>query len=147
MAGAASPCRSCCLRFTPASGKTTRTVTVQNVAPTVNPIDFGSLTAGEIAFLVLGFYAVKRAEYPEKTFVPRLHYASPSGAKLRIDYPAMPHLGIWTKPGAPFVCIEPWQGHADPVGPAGEITAKPGSILLAPGESRDFTMAVTLEFS
>ncbi|MER2606678.1 MAG: aldose 1-epimerase family protein [Siculibacillus sp.] len=65
---------------------------------------------------------------------------------LAIAHPDMPHLGLWTKPGAGFLCIEPWQGHADPVGAPGEITAKPGSLLLAPGESRRFSIAVTLEF-
>ena len=31
---------------------------------------------------------------------------------LRIDFESMPHLGIWTKPGGPFLCIEPWSGYA-----------------------------------
>ena len=26
---------------------------------------------------------------------------------------ASPHLGIWAKPGAPFVCIEPWFSYND----------------------------------
>ncbi|MDP1906767.1 MAG: aldose 1-epimerase family protein, partial [Hyphomicrobium sp.] len=34
------------------------------------------------------------------------------GEAVRVAFPHMPHLGIWTKPGAGFVCIEPWQGHA-----------------------------------
>ena len=33
---------------------------------------------------------------------------------LRIDFESMPHLGIWTKPGAPYLCIEPWSGYASP---------------------------------
>lgn len=66
--------------------------------------------------------------------------------RLAVAFPDMPHLGIWTKPGAPFVCIEPWQGHADPVGFDREIAEKPGVLALAPGESRRFAMSVTLEF-
>lgn len=76
-----------------------------------------------------------------------LVYAGASGSRLRIDHPGMPHLGIWTKPGAGYVCIEPWQGYADPVGAPGEIAQKPGSIALAPGAQATFTMAVTLEFA
>jgi len=45
-----------------------------------------------------------------------------------------PHLGIWAAPGAPFVCIEPWQGHADPVSHDGNLENKPGIIKLAPSE-------------
>jgi galactose mutarotase-like enzyme len=45
-----------------------------------------------------------------------------------------PHLGIWAAPEAPFVCIEPWQGHADPVSHDGNLVNKPGVVKLAPGE-------------
>lgn len=55
-----------------------------------------------------------------------------------------PMLGIWTKPGARFVCIEPWWGIADPEGFAGEIWDKPGMMRFAPGEARTFAMQVTL---
>jgi galactose mutarotase-like enzyme len=35
-------------------------------------------------------------------------YRSPGGASLRIDYADADKLGIWTKPGSRFICIEPW---------------------------------------
>ncbi len=63
---------------------------------------------------------------------------------LKIDFESMPHLGIWTKPGAPYLCIEPWSGYASPHDFSGPLTEKPGSINLAPGESRIFTMAIEL---
>lgn len=66
--------------------------------------------------------------------------------RLAVDFPDMPHLGLWTKPGAPFLCIEPWQGHADPAGFDGDVAEKPGMVALAPGECRMFSMRVTLEF-
>jgi galactose mutarotase-like enzyme len=63
---------------------------------------------------------------------------------LRVDFPDMPQLGIWTKPGAPYVCIEPWSGYAAPVGFSGELGDKPGTTLLAPGQSRIFAMDISL---
>lgn len=63
---------------------------------------------------------------------------------LDIAFPGAPMLGIWTKPGASFVCVEPWWGIADPAGFDGEIWGKPGILRLAPGEARRFTMAVML---
>lgn len=63
---------------------------------------------------------------------------------LRVDFPDMPQLGIWTKPGAPYVCIEPWSGYAAPVGYSGELKDKPGTIDLAPGQSRIFAMDISL---
>ena len=47
-----------------------------------------------------------------------------------------PHLGIWAAANAaPFVCIEPWQGHADTVDHDGELIHKPGIITLDPQKS------------
>lgn len=74
-----------------------------------------------------------------------VRYGAPGGPRLRVDFPDTPMLGIWSKPGAAFVCIEPWHGIADPVGFTGEMTQKPGIFTLAPGETRTVTMAVTLE--
>lgn len=73
-----------------------------------------------------------------------LTYGVEGKPSLRIAWEA-PELGVWTKPGAAFVCVEPWWGHADPAGFAGDIWDKPGIMRLAPGERRTFAMAVTLE--
>lgn len=73
-----------------------------------------------------------------------LRYGPSEGPQLDIAFPDMPTLAIWTKPGARFICVEPWQGHADPVGFDGEIWDKPGMLKLVPGESRHFAMQVTL---
>lgn len=35
---------------------------------------------------------------------------------VTLSFPDFPYLGIWAKPGAPFVCIEPWLGCADSEG-------------------------------
>jgi galactose mutarotase-like enzyme len=73
-----------------------------------------------------------------------LCYGTPDGPQLEIGFPDMPTLAVWTKPGARFICIEPWQGHADPAGFTGEIWDKPGMLRLEPGERRAFAMSVTL---
>ncbi|WP_295142413.1 aldose 1-epimerase family protein [uncultured Reyranella sp.] len=67
------------------------------------------------------------------------------GEALRVDFPRMPHLGIWTKPGAGYVCIEPWHGHASPEGFDGELADKPGIVPIAPGATETFAMSITLE--
>ena len=72
-----------------------------------------------------------------------LWYGVPGEPGVRVDFAAMPFLGIWSKPGAGYLCIEPWHGHADDEGFAGEFADKPGVVTLAPGESRDFSMAMT----
>lgn len=74
-----------------------------------------------------------------------LRYDGGDGPGLEIGFAGMPKLGIWTRPGARFVCIEPWHGIADPIGFTGEIWDKPGILRFAPGESRTFSMQVTLD--
>ena len=73
----------------------------------------------------------------------RVTYGAARGPKLEIAFGGMPHLGVWTKPGAEFICIEPWFGLADPQNRTGDFRAKPGLALLAPGASQDFAMTVS----
>lgn len=73
-----------------------------------------------------------------------LVFAGENGAALRLDFPDCPHLGIWQKPGAPFLAIEPWHGFNDPEGFAGDFADKPGVVLLPAGEGRRFRLGVTV---
>lgn len=62
-------------------------------------------------------------------------FGVPGEAGVAVDFPDMPHLGIWTRPGAGFLCIEPWQGHHAPQDFEGEFLDMPGVIRIAPGEA------------
>ena len=73
-----------------------------------------------------------------------LSYGADGGPWLDIDFPDTPYLGLWQVPGAHYLCIEPWAGHADPQGFAGDFTQKPGIETLAPGETRSFRMDVSV---
>jgi galactose mutarotase-like enzyme len=55
---------------------------------------------------------------------------------VRVTFPDMPALGLWTKPGAGYLCIEPWQGMADPTGFAGEFRQKPWVVEVPAGGHR-----------
>jgi galactose mutarotase-like enzyme len=71
-------------------------------------------------------------------------YGAATGPRIRLSFPDAPYLGIWSKPGAGFVCIEPWQGIADPHGYEGTFSAKPGIFRVAPRASFVMRMSVTL---
>ena len=58
-----------------------------------------------------------------------------SGRILTTSYQGFPYLGIWAKPGAPFVCIEPWQGIADAADTSQDFTQKEGIMSLGAGET------------
>jgi len=62
-------------------------------------------------------------------------FTDPDGNGLRIRWNGFRDLGIWTKPGAGFLCIEPWYGYATPIGFSGNFSEKPGLLHLQPGES------------
>jgi galactose mutarotase-like enzyme len=71
-------------------------------------------------------------------------YGSDQGPRLRIGLADAPYLGVWTKPGAPFVCIEPWHGITDPEGFSGDLMQKPGVQVLEAGETLFARMDITL---
>ena len=73
-----------------------------------------------------------------------LVYQGPGTARVLVDFAGMPELGLWMKPGASYLCIEPWQGFSDPAGFTGTLDEKPGMVMIAPGERRSFTMAITI---
>ena len=64
----------------------------------------------------------------------RVAFDNGEGARIVCEFPDFPHIGFWTRPGAPYLCLEPWTGHADPEGFWGELADKPSMRRLAPGE-------------
>jgi len=60
-----------------------------------------------------------------------------SHKSLTIRAKGFPYWGIWTPDcgGAPFICIEPWHGHADYVDFDGEFKDKEGVRALGVGET------------
>jgi galactose mutarotase-like enzyme len=58
-----------------------------------------------------------------------------SDTRLILEFPDFPQLGIWAKPGAPYVCIEPWIGCDDTVHHNGDILTKLGIIRMEAGET------------
>ena len=71
-------------------------------------------------------------------------YGAADGPRIRLNFPDTPYLGIWSKPGAAFVCIEPWHGVADPQGFSGDFRTKPGIWTVAPGAELPMRMSISL---
>lgn len=63
---------------------------------------------------------------------------------LTMDFTGFPYLAIWSKPNAPFLCIEPWKNTADTVKTSGIFSEKTDIITLKPKES--FECKYTVEF-
>jgi galactose mutarotase-like enzyme len=71
-------------------------------------------------------------------------YGAETGPRIQMSYADSPYLGIWTKPRANFICIEPWHGIADPVGFHGDFTQKPGVFTVPARAALAIRMTITL---
>ena len=69
-----------------------------------------------------------------------VRFAAPTGPGLDIAWEGFRELGLWTKPGAGFLCIEPWLGAASPIDFDGPFVEKPGILLLPPGATRSASL-------
>lgn len=65
------------------------------------------------------------------------------GKRLEVKYDDFLHLGIWSVPGANYVCIEPWIGCADDAGQEEDFLTKDSLVNLKP--SGQFTASFTME--
>lgn len=67
---------------------------------------------------------------------------SGSDRQISVSFDGFDWLGLWSKPGASYICIEPWCGHSDLLGFDGEIDSKPAIKNIAAGEiwSRNYTI-------
>ena len=58
-----------------------------------------------------------------------------NGHSVTVLTEGAPYLGIWAKPGAPYVCIEPWHGIADSTDSTGVLAQKEGILTLEAGQT------------
>ncbi len=56
------------------------------------------------------------------------------GLRMRLHTGGAPHLGLWAKPGQPYLCIEPWHGVDDDDSAPLALADKPEIVHLAPDE-------------
>jgi len=63
---------------------------------------------------------------------------------LKVIFPEFKSLGIWAKPGASFVCIEPWLGYADNENFASSIQEKEGILSLSSGHVYEASFTISI---
>ncbi len=62
---------------------------------------------------------------------------------IKFDFDS-PFLGIWAKPNAPYVCLEPWWGVNDSYNKVSDFSEKRGIMALEPNSSKEFTWEVSI---
>lgn len=62
---------------------------------------------------------------------------------IKVSFKDYPHLALWSKPGADYVCIEPWLGLPDKEDESIDISEKPTYKTIRP--NTQFSIAITIE--
>lgn len=65
------------------------------------------------------------------------------GREVKFNFKS-PLLGIWAKPGAPYVCIEPWWGVNDNYDKKADLSEKRGIMAIESGKSETFSWSVEI---
>jgi len=73
-----------------------------------------------------------------------VRYTAPGAPAIEVAWEGFSDLGLWSRTGADFLCIEPWHGTASPTDFDGEFLDKPGLMLIPPGERRTLSMRIRL---
>ena len=68
-----------------------------------------------------------------------------TGRGVRLDFHEFPMVAFWTKPGAPFLCMEPWLGCAAWDNESGRFEDKLFCAILQPGEVKELAYTFYLE--
>lgn len=71
-----------------------------------------------------------------------VRFAAPGTPGIEVSWDGFAQIGLWTRAGGNFLCIEPWHGTADPVGRTGEFAGKPGLMHVPPGGSRTLSLRI-----
>lgn len=74
-----------------------------------------------------------------------LRYSAEGGPTLHFTFENLPNLALWQKPGAPFICVEPWHGTAAENGGSTDLAKRPYTTMLEPGDVARFAFTVEIE--
>ncbi|MEJ0019874.1 MAG: aldose 1-epimerase family protein [Acetobacteraceae bacterium] len=106
-------------------------------APEPSPID------GYRLALAPALFADDAVILPEPASTS-VRYCAPGAPAVEVAWQGFRQLGIWSREGGDFVCIEPWYGMASPSDFDGEFRDKPGLMLIPPGERETLTLRIRL---
>lgn len=117
--------------------------------PVHRPVDGLLSTASEPSPAAGGVLAPEDTMFERDAFIflnvrsRRVRFGVPGQPGIEVAFPGMPQLGVWTKPGAPYLCIEPWHGYATPEGDTRPFVEKPGLAHIPPGGEERFAMTIS----
>jgi galactose mutarotase-like enzyme len=73
-----------------------------------------------------------------------VRYTAPGAPVIEVSWTEFKQLGLWSKAGGNFLCIEPWQGFTSPASFDADFSQKPGLMRIPPGEARELSFRITI---
>jgi len=73
-----------------------------------------------------------------------LRYGSEGGPELLFTWENLPNFALWSKPGAGFLCLEPWHGTAAEAEGSDDLMERPYVEVLGPGATARFGFKVEM---
>lgn len=67
-----------------------------------------------------------------------------TGKAVKMRFEGFSHLGVWSVPGAGYVCIEPWIGCADDVDGTNDIFKKDNAVTLKQGAVFEARLSISV---
>lgn len=64
---------------------------------------------------------------------------------VEVDLGGAPHLGLWARPAAPYVCVEPWYSHDEEPDSEGIFENRPGIMRLPAGDTFETGYAIRVK--
>jgi galactose mutarotase-like enzyme len=107
----------------------------------LRPEPVATPVVGETLELNPALFAADALIFPEVSS-NSVRYTAPGAPAIEISWEGFRDLGVWSRDGGDFVCIEPWFGTASPADWDGEFRDKPGLMLIPPGERRTLSMRI-----
>jgi galactose mutarotase-like enzyme len=73
-----------------------------------------------------------------------ISYRAEEASSVDLSWTNLPNFAVWQKPGAPYICLEPWHGMAARSGGGDAMTARPSTLTLAPNATARFELRATI---
>jgi len=90
-----------------------------------------------------GYFAVDALVF--KNLKSRKAVLTNGKRKITLEYSGFPYFLIWTKPNAPYICLEPWKGIPDSENATGNLIDKEGIISIKKDENSVSYHCITFE--
>jgi galactose mutarotase-like enzyme len=74
----------------------------------------------------------------------QIAFFADGGGRVDMETDNLPNFALWQKPGAPYLCLEPWHGTAPFTDQGDALETRNDSLTLASGQSASFRMDLTI---